>query len=78
MLFIENITKVKKQPFLRGFMLEKTVRIVSFIAPFVLIFASFFIIPIEGVSFTVLALLTMAMFLIYLEFRDFEMNTFEI
>lgn len=78
MLFIENTTKVKKQPLLRGFLLEKVVRIVSFIAPFMLISASFSIIPVEGFSFTVCALLAVAAFLIHLEFRNFEVNTVEL
>lgn len=78
MLFIENTAKVKKQPILRGFILEKIVKIVSFIAPFVLISAGFSLIPIEGFSFTVFALLATAMILIYLEFRNFEINTVEL
>ena len=78
MLFIENTAKVKKQPVLRGFLLEKIVRIVSFVAPFVLISAGFSLIPIEGFSFTVITLLAVAMILIHLEFRNFEINTVEL
>lgn len=78
MLFVENTVKAKKQPIFRGFMLEKVVRFISFIAPFFLISASFTLIPVEGFSFTVCALLAVAALLIHLEFRNFEITTVEL